>query len=147
MELEPKNICHADLSANNIILSPTIEKGLPQVQIVHLQGDAVWNEQALVHQIMNLLQNLTNGESRIPDEFCTNRKGDKLKDSVGRSLRDGDRLYSFVAGYEPEGELSWKDLKRRWRTLADRLVKEPYDNWRSADVREALWNATVTDEE
>ncbi|KAH6872566.1 hypothetical protein BKA58DRAFT_456165 [Alternaria rosae] len=147
IELEPKNICHADLSVNNIIPSSTMEKELPQVRIVHLEGVAVWNEQAVVHQIMNLLQHLTNGESYNPDEFLTNKKGDKLKDSIGRSLKDGDRLYSFVAGYEPEGELSWKNLKRRWRTLADRLAKELYDNGRSADVREALWHATVTDEE
>lgn len=147
IELEPKKICHADFSVNKIILSPTMVKELPQVRIVRLEGVAVWSEQAVVHQIMNLLQHVTNGESHIPDEFRTNKKGDKLKDSIGRSLKDGDRLYSFVAGYEPEGELSWKDLKRRWMTLADRLAKELFDKGRSADVREALCDATVTDEE
>jgi len=147
MDLEPKNICHADLNANNTLLSPTMEKELPQVRIEHLEDVAVWDEQAVVKQIMNLLQYLTNCEPRIPDELRTTKKGEKLKDSKGRSMRDGDRLYSFVAGYDPQGQLSWKDLKRRWRNLADCSAKELYDKGRSADVREALWDAVVGGEE
>ncbi|KAI4655292.1 hypothetical protein J4E93_000002 [Alternaria ventricosa] len=147
MDLEPKNICHADLNAYNTLLSPKMEQELPQVRIEHLKDVAVWDEQAVVKQIMNLLQYLTNCESRIPDEFRTTKKGEKLKDSKGRSLGDGDRLYSFVAGYDPQGQLSWKDLKRRWRNLADCSAKELYDKGRSADIRETLWDAVVGDEE
>jgi hypothetical protein len=147
MKLEPKNICHADLRASNIILSPTTKTEWPDVRIVHLEGITDWNEQAVVSQVMDLLQYLTNSELRIPDGFRTNKKGKKLKDSTGRSLKDGDELYSFIAGHKQEGRLAWRALKSRWRILAGRLIKELHDKGRSADVREILWEEKVTDEE
>jgi serine/threonine protein kinase len=147
MELEPKNICHADLRASNIILSPTTKTEWPDVRIVHLEGITGWNEQAVVSQVMGLLQYLTNSKSRIPDDFRTNKKGKKLKDSTGRSLQDGDELYSCIAGHKQEGRLAWRAIKSRWRILAGRLIKELHDKGWSADVREILWEEKVTDEE
>lgn len=54
-EFEPKGICHTDLKGSNIILTPTKKEEFPIVRIVHLNGIATWDEQAVVKQMIELL--------------------------------------------------------------------------------------------
>jgi serine/threonine protein kinase len=143
-ELEPKGICHEDLRASHIILSPTTKEELPYVRIMHLEGIAVWNEEAVVKQIMILLRYLTNGEARIPDQYRTKKKGARHENSWDVSLEDGDDFYSFIAGYDLEEQMSWKELRSRWTNLAGGLMWELYDKGRLADVREVIGEEKVT---
>ncbi|KAG9192572.1 hypothetical protein G6011_11306 [Alternaria panax] len=147
-ELGPKGICHADLRGSNVIISPTQKEELPIVRIVHLEGIAVWNEQAIVRQVIGLLRYLTNSVSRIPDKYRTNKMGDKLEniieDKDTNSLIIGDDFYSFIANFDLEGIKSWKDLKSMWVNEATGLMSEFYDKGLLADVKEVIGEQKVT---
>jgi hypothetical protein len=149
--LGPKGICHTDLKGSNIILTPTEKEEFPIVRIVHLNGIVIWDEQAVVKQMIRLLRYLTNSASRIPEKYRMNKKGDKLeyviKDEDTNSLRIGDDFYSFIANYDLEGNTSWEDLKSRWMNEATALMKELYDSERLLDVMEIIIEPKFTDDE